>query len=103
MIYVEGNVIGAHFQGYLRNFINIKHFLFQLMIDGMKPLPSWGPASRTKQQQYADVEINIKECESNPAFARLMGSSISTTTTVTDYSPASSTLNLIKSRSESNV
>jgi hypothetical protein len=50
--------------------------MFQLMIDGMKPLPSWGPASRTKQQQYADVEINVKECESNPAFARLMGSSL---------------------------
>ena len=77
--------------------------MFQLMIDGMKPLPSWGPASRTKQQQYADVEINVKECESNPAFARLMGSSLSTTTTVPDYFPVSSTSNLIKSRGESNV
>ena len=69
----------------------------------MKPLPSWGPASRTKRQQYADVEINVKECESNPAFARLMGSSLSTTTTVPDYFPVSSTSNLIKSRGESNV
>lgn len=71
----------------------------------MKPLPSWGPASQTKEYQYADVEINVDGPKSNRAFARLMGSTLSNATTVTDYSPASSTMNLIRTKnpSESNV
>ncbi len=78
------------------------------MQDGMKPLPTWGPANQTKQYQYADVmdiEIDINGPKSNPAFARLMGSTASNATTITECSPASSTLNLIrpKNPSESNV
>ena len=66
----------------------------------MQPLPSFGPV---KQQQYLDVESEVKE-RLNPAFARLMGSQISNTTNVTEFSAQSSTLNLIKSKSgESNV
>ena len=72
--------------------------MFQLLRDGMKPLPSWGPVDKSKQQEYADVEITVNGRRSNPAFARLMGSTISNTTTMTDYSPASSTMNLIRSK-----
>lgn len=69
---------------------------------GVKPLPSWGPISKSKQRQYADVESSVDKRLSNPAFARLMGSNA---TTVTECSPASSTMNLIRSKnlSESDV
>lgn len=78
---------------------------FKLLKDGMQPLPSWGPASKSKQQQYAEVEINIRPTHSNRALARLMGSTLSNATTTTEYSPASSTMNLVRGRypSESNV
>lgn len=71
---------------------------FELMKDGMKPLPTWGPISKSKQRQYADVETNEDKRLPNPAFARLMGSNMSNATTVTECSPASSTLNLIRSK-----
>lgn len=66
----------------------------------MQPLPSFGPV---KERQYSDVESEVK-APSNPAFTRLIGSQISNTTNVTEFSAQSSTLNLIKSKSsESNV
>lgn len=67
----------------------------------MTPLPSFGPI---KQKEYVEVEAEIKQ-RLNPSFTRLIGSQMSNSTTVTDYSPHTSTMNLIKSKnsSESNV
>lgn len=75
--------------------------LFQVLRENMKPLPSFGPV---KEKRYAEMEAEIKN-HFNPAFTRLMGSQMSNTTSSTEFSPQSSTLNLIKSRSsgESNV
>ena len=73
---------------------------YQIIKDNMKPLPSFGPM---KQRQYLDVESEVK-ASLNPAFTKLIGSQMSNTTNVTEFSAQSSTLNLIKSKSgESNV
>lgn len=74
---------------------------FEVLRENMKPLPSFGPV---KEKRYAEMEAEIKN-HFNPAFTRLMGSQMSNTTSSTEFSPQSSTLNLIKSRSsgESNV
>lgn len=74
---------------------------FQVMKENMTPLPSFGPI---RQKTYGEVEADIQK-RLNPSFTRLMGSQMSTGTNVTDYSPHTSTMNLIKTKnsSESNV
>ncbi|XP_033751807.1 sodium- and chloride-dependent glycine transporter 1-like [Pecten maximus] len=60
---------------------------FMVLKDSVKPLPTWGPADKTKGDysfpKY-DVTFAANDVGYNPAFARLMGSNMSTSTNSTD-------------------
>ncbi|KAJ8299477.1 hypothetical protein KUTeg_023537 [Tegillarca granosa] len=76
---------------------------FALMKERMQPLPSWGPSLG----KHTLPEINVRYTEDdkqgyNPAFARLMGSNVSTSTCSTDITALNlSTMALTKSTDKS--
>ena len=74
---------------------------YEVLKEQSKPLPSFGPV---KQQDFSDIESAVNS-RLKPQFSKLIGSQMSNATTVTEFSQHTSTMNLIKpkSNSESNV
>lgn len=74
--------------------VHVKFFLFfffQLLRNGVKPLPSWGPSEANKKFEYRDSGVTYRSDRS--AFAKLMSSNISnmtTNTTLSDFPFSSS-------------